>query len=255
MSDVAQNALRYSNKNTRRSDPPNPHNGENINKNTVGFDCSGFVCHVIIESGYRINYESTGALLKSKAFTEIKLFSQVQAGDIILFSGHAGIVIEYDNAKFLGRFIHMSGKNNDGDIKISYFITTKQGYKEFFKLHGDNLLAPDGSYITYGTNMLVSGFRRIKSDRYSAEIDLHVNGSNPNPTLSPLGTSVYSKYLRKQQKEAADAIQTKSVPRYKTNIKTKSVPFKKASLRQLLKYKKLLLTNFRRCRHYFLSED
>jgi hypothetical protein len=254
VSDILQNAQRYGVTNTKRSDSPKSHNGQILEKNVIGFDCSGFVTHVIIESGYRIDYHPTGGFLKSKAFTDIPP-SSAQPSDIIMFNGHVGIVVEYDHSKFLGRFIHMSGKNNVGKIATSFFITKKSSYKLLSKQNGPQLLAPDGTYITFGTDRTVTGFRRIKSDRYSAEIDLHLNGNNPNPTLSPLGTSVYSKYLRKQQKEAAAAIQTKSVPRYKTNIKTKSVPFKKASLRQLLKYKKLLLTNFRRYKHYFLIED
>ena len=67
MSDIVKNALRYNTLNSKLSDPPHPHNGEldgNTSKIRLDFDCSGFVCHVLLESGYRIDYESTGMLAR-----------------------------------------------------------------------------------------------------------------------------------------------------------------------------------------------
>src|ERR1039457_2492467 len=166
MSDIAQNALRYNTSNTKRSDPPNPHNGATIDKQgngeaIIGFDCSGFVCHVIIESGYRINYEPCAGLSASKAFTTIDQ-AETQPGDIILFDGHVGIVIEYDRTKYLGRFIHMSGsKTKPGSIKKSYFVSDANEYRKLFKQNGKTPKAPDGKDIGYGSSRAITAFRRI----------------------------------------------------------------------------------------------
>ncbi len=195
MSDIVQNALRYDTTNTNRSDPPNPHNGQKVDKQEsgeaiIGFDCSGFVCHVMIESGYRIDYESTAGLAASKAFSDVATDNE-QSGDIILFSGHVGIVIEYNSNTKIGKFIHMSGRNNEGEIKRSYFITTKPNPKQ---------LDPDGNPFYYGTSRPLRMFRRVNNDRYSAEVDLHINGTNPLPTLRPLGVNVYRNYVLKKPK-------------------------------------------------------
>jgi cell wall-associated NlpC family hydrolase len=109
MSDIVQNALRYNSTNTDRSDPPNPHNGQEVGKqddgkSIIGFDCSGFVCHVMIESGYRINYERPSSLTNSQAFYDVAT-NEAWPGDIILFSGHVGIVIEYDSNTGIGKRI------------------------------------------------------------------------------------------------------------------------------------------------------
>lgn len=233
MSDIVQNALRYyNNPGVDRSDSPNPHNGEVISKHdngtsVIGFDCSGFVCHVMIESGYRVDYEFTSLLSGSKAYITVDK-SQVQPGDIILFSGHVGIVLEYDHAKFLGRFIHMSGKNNEGEIKKSYFITDKDIYKQLFNpaiTKKGNMAAPDGGEsIGYGVTRTITAFRRINKDRYSPEADLHINGSNPQPTLKPLGISVYSKHKIKTTNATQKvAKKTKTSPSTH-KLKHKSVP-------------------------------
>lgn len=223
MSDIAQNALRYTDKNTKRSDAPYTHTGERVDPTNdsnpvLRFDCSGFVCHVIIESGYRIDYAGTSSLLTSNAFTTIDSYSQVQPGDIILFDGHVGIVFEYDHAKSNGRFIHMSGSKNKGGIKKSYFITDANNYMKIFKKEpSDNgyLKAPDGSSIEYGPHKRkIKAFLRINKDRYSAAVDLHSNsffnyshipGTNQNPILRPLGTRVYSKYISSIDKASKTA--------------------------------------------------
>lgn len=212
MSDVALNSLRYNDTNTRRSDPPNRHHGELeiiADKAFLNFDCSGFVCHVLIESGYRIDYHSTGAFLTSKGFSTVPP-EEVQAGDIILFGGHVGIVIEYANSTHLGRFIHMHGKDDVGGIKISEFVSVK---------------STDSNNRYYGTRRAIKGFRRVKKERYSGTVDLHINNSNPTPTLRPLGTMVYSNYVRKTSKPAKTALLDKTghLPAKKP-LKLKSVP-------------------------------
>lgn len=213
MSDIAQNALRYNSTNTKRSDPPNPHNGQLVDKQdngeaVIGFDCSGFACHVIIESGYRIDYESTSSLVISKAFTTVSN-EDAQPGDIILFPGHVGIVTAYDSTTSLGSFIHMSGGNNEGGLKISYFVTDQD---------------KNNKSIYYGIRKKIVNIRRINNDRYSAEVDLHLNGSNPQATLRPLGIRVYSNHKVKTPgtKQAA-AKNTAKLPSTK-QIRQKSVP-------------------------------
>lgn len=198
MSDIARNCSRYGTGNTKRSDFPNPHNGEAIQKNIIGFDCSGFVCHVLIESGYRVDYESTHGLLKSKAFSDVTS-EKVKPGDIILFNGHVGVVIDYDHANSLGKFIHMSGQKNRGEIKTSYFITDPTNFSVMFKQQHVPI-DPDGKRITYGYTRPIEAFRRVNNNRYSAELDLHINGRNPFPTLHPLGTRVYSNHKVKRPK-------------------------------------------------------
>ena len=213
MSDIAQNALRYNSVNTKRSDPPNPHNGQLVDNQdngeaVIGFDCSGFACHVIIESGYRIDYESTSSLVISKAFTTVSN-EDAQHGDIILFQGHVGIVTDYDSTTSLGSFIHMSGRNNEGGIKISYFVTDQN---------------KSDKSIYYGIKRKIVTIRRINKDRYSAEVDLHLNGSNPNAILRPLGIRVYSNHKVKtpDTKQSAVINTTKLPSTYQ--IKQKSVP-------------------------------
>ena len=195
MSDIVQNALRYTTTNTKRSDPPNPHNGEIVGKQEngnviIGFDCSGFVCHVIIESGYRINYENTGGLLASKAFNDVLSNNEIKPGDIILFDGHpivghVGIITEFDTTTYIGKFIHMSGGSNKGNRKISDFKIPDDRNKSIKLIEG------------YGAKREIVRIRRINNDRYSAEVDLHINGSNPEPALKPLGTRVYSNHKLK----------------------------------------------------------
>ncbi len=229
MSDIAQNALRYNMTNTKRSDPPNPHNGEIVVKqenggNIIGFDCSGFVCHVTIESGYRINYESTRGLASSKAFTTVSK-DNARPGDIILFSGHVGIITEYDSTTSLGRFIHMSGSDNEGGIKINYFIADQDKYKKLTQqIQKKSLNGPDKKAIYYGVIRTIKDLRRINNDRYSLEVDLHINGSNPQPTLKPLGINVYSKHTIKTPNATQKvAKKTKTSPSTH-KLKHKSVP-------------------------------
>ena len=200
MSDIAINAIRYYGLvNARRSDSPNPHNGEFVGKEDngeadIGFDCSGFFCHVMVESGYSINYETTGGYSISKAFTTISK-EEVLPGDMITFTKHMGIVIQYDQKSSLGKFIHMSGSDNKGVVKISYFVTDIRNYMS--TLNVDKPLDPDHKAFQYGVLKPIISLRRVREDRYSYKVDLHVNASNPNPTLRPLGTSIYSNYILK----------------------------------------------------------
>lgn len=223
MSDIAQNALRYGENNTKRSDYPNPHNGEIFDKNIVGFDCSGFVCHIIIESGFRIDYGNTSVLLQSKAFMNVT-YEAVKPGDIILFNGHVGIVLEYDNSKYLGRFIHMRGKNNIGGIQKSYFISNQDKYEKLFKRINGNHIGPDGKAIIYGTSKHITAFRRVDNKRYSSVVDLHIKSDNSNPTLRPLGTRVYSNYIVKTPKSINKVTKNVKSRPERNALKRKSVP-------------------------------
>ena len=209
MSDIAQNALRYNTENTvRRGNGHN--NGEIVGKQKngdpiVGFDCSGFVCHVIIESGYRIDYVTTGGFSSSNAFSKTPT-NNVLPGDVIHFGGHVGIVIEYDSNTGTGSFKHMSGTGEVGEMSFSYFIT-KQPKK--------NQKTPDGKNYYYGARGIVS-FYRVNNNRYSAEVDLHLNGSNPKPTLRPLGRYVYRDYVTSIEKAQKAA-------KYKANLENKTI--------------------------------
>ena len=151
----------------------------------------GSYCHVLLESGYRIDYEGTGTLASSKAYTTVGA-ADVQPGDLILFNGHVGIVTEYDTPTLTGRFIHMSGKNNKGTLKTSDFKSPRNDNKSV------KLLYDEG----YATTRPITAFLRINKDRYWSQLDLHINESNPNPTLRPLGTAVYSNYVCKRPKPA-----------------------------------------------------
>jgi hypothetical protein len=230
MSDVAQNALRYNSTNTTRSDTANFHNGQEIGQQEnggvmIGFDCSGFVCHVILESGYRIDYEPTGGLSGSNAFTTVS--DGADPGDIILFNGHVGIVIEYDSASALGKFIHMSGdRKRGGVIKISYFVTDVNKYSEVSRQHKDKApRGPDKMTIIYGTSRPITALRRVNSNRYSANVDLHINGSNANPILRPLGTRIYSKHILKAQKKSPKRVsRIKAQQPNPIQTKRKSIP-------------------------------
>ena len=187
MSDVAKNALRYYGiTNAIRSDAPNPHNGQVVGKLSdgsaiLGFDCSGFFCHVMIESGYRINYEPCDGYLKSASFETISE-NELKPGDMILFTGHIGIVTEYDHASSIGRFIHMSGSNNIGSIKISYFVTNID--KLLHRTDHTQPTGPNIKSIKYGNTKPIVSLRRIKKNHYSNGLDLHLDNSNPNPTLT-----------------------------------------------------------------------
>lgn len=228
MSDIVQNALRYYNcPGVDRSDYPNPHNGQTVGKQSngesiIGFDCSGFVCHVLNESGYRNDYEPTKALSGSKAFTE-KNEDEVMPGDIILFNGHVGIVTEYDPTTYVGKFIHMSGDSSGGEISISDFVSSINKYKQKFKKQLPTN-ASGKTFNYYGTKKPVDKFIRINNDRYSAEVDLHINGSNPQPTLKPLGIRVYSNHkLKTPSTKQTVAKKTKTSPA-PHKLKHKSIP-------------------------------
>jgi hypothetical protein len=234
MSDIVQNALRYYNcPSVDRSDYPNPHNGQVVGKqgngeNIIGFDCSGFICHVMNESGYRNDYEPTRALSGSKALTK-KTEDEVLPGDLILFEGHVGIVTEYDPATFVGKFIHMSGNSRKGGkIKISDFVSDIDKYvQKFNKKIPINTSGSPFNY--YGTTKPVKEFLRINNDRYSAEVDLHINGSNPLPTLRPLGVNVYRNYvLKKPKANSILAEKPRNLPIHK-KPSYKSVPLRKDS--------------------------
>lgn len=223
MSDIALNASRYDIDKVKRSDPPNPHNGENVNGG-IGFDCSGFVCHVIIESGYRINYEGTSTLITSKAFTTIPE-SSVQPGDIILFRGHVGIVMGYTHKIGLGRFIHMSGENNKGRIKTSFFITDCGRYRHASGESDDSPLKdPAGESIRYGVSRPIKAFRRVNGNRYSIAADLHIDGSKPHPILRSLGTRVYSETRLRTTKAQTKIVETRQSLPSPNPLKPQPVP-------------------------------
>lgn len=230
MSDIAHNALRYNSTNTTRSDAPNFHNGQEIGQQEngdvmIGFDCSGFVCHVILESGYRIDYEPTGGLSGSNAFTTVS--DGADHGDIILFNGHVGIVIEYDSTTALGKFVHMSGdRKRGGVIKISYFVTDVNKYSEVSRQPKDRApRGPDKMTIIHGTSRPIIALRRVNSNRYSANVDLHMNGSNAKPVLRPLGTKIYSKHILKTNKRSPKRVSTiKAQQPTPIQIKRKSTP-------------------------------
>lgn len=221
MSDISANAKRYDQKNTVRSDPPNPHNGELVRANAIGFDCSGFVCHVINESGYRIDYESTSAMRQSKGFISIRT-EDAQPGDLVLFKGHVGIILSYDKSSTLGSFIHMSGQRNIGVIRTTRFILNHEKYSYASEAANQDVI----SVATNITSQKVLYILRVRTERYSAEADLHYTGQNPFPILRPLGTAIYTKHVRKKPKERvlAAAIGPKRAP-----VQTKSSPTRKGN--------------------------
>ena len=236
MSDIAQNGLRYNPTNTARSDCFNSHNGQVVSELkpggvVIGFDCSGFVCHVIIESGYRIDYDATYNLITSKAFSSVS-DNNAQSGDIILFDGHVGIVTEYDPSTALGKFIHMSGNSKKGGVlKLSYFVSNEDKYRQLLNQTKVRALrGPDNNTIIYGTSRPVIALRRVNTNRYSADVDLHVNGSNPYPTLRTLGTTVYSDHIRKTQKrsKSTKSKKNKNLPSTK-DLQYENVPHKDGS--------------------------
>ena len=225
MGDIAQNALRYFNcPNVDRSDYPKPHNGQIIRDNVIGFDCSGFVCHVLIESGYRVDYDGgTSGFKNSNAFTK-KNADEVLSGDIILFDGHVGIVTEYDPNTYIGKFIHMNGDNKKGGkITISDFVSDIDNYVK--KFNRKTPINPSGKLFDYyGTTKPITKFLRINNTRYSAQIDLHLNGGNLQPTLRPLGTNVYRNYVMKKPDTTSNlAKKRKNLPIHK-KPQCKNVP-------------------------------
>jgi hypothetical protein len=215
MSDISRNAIRYTNSNTKRSDHPNPHNGEIIDKQkngspVIGFDCSGFVCHVLIESGYRVDYEGTSGIRVSSAYVDIANFDDVKPGDLILFEGHVGIVIQYHVSASIGKFIHMKGSNNQGKLTTSGFVTNENKYKQ----HLDEIpVNQRPQYFYYGKIQKIIAFKRVKNERYSHLLDLHYKEADLGPTSRPLGTNLYYRFVR--QTRALKGKGTKSLPREK----------------------------------------
>jgi hypothetical protein len=130
------------------------------------------------ESGYGIGRECAASYLKSDKFSNIS-DDDVKPGDMINFGNHVGIVTEYDPETGKGIFVHMSGGNpaNHGSLKISPFeVPTKREPKD----------KKNKNRCYYGNSRSIKAFRRIKEGFYSADIDLHKNGNNPNPVLQPI---------------------------------------------------------------------
>lgn len=61
-------------------------------KGPNAFDCSGFVYWVLNSSGVSQSYMTSSAWRNAGRYTRVSSFSQLQAGDIIVVSGHVGIV-------------------------------------------------------------------------------------------------------------------------------------------------------------------
>ena len=61
-------------------------------KGSSSFDCSGFIYWSLNQAGVRQSYITSSGWRNVGKYTKISSFSSLQAGDIIVVSGHVGIV-------------------------------------------------------------------------------------------------------------------------------------------------------------------
>jgi len=108
-------------------------------------------------------------------------YSNIQPGDMINFGNHIGIVTSYDPETQKGTFKAMSGSNNEGSLKEPEFSTDP------------------GKGLYYGTTRPIKAIRRVDEEYYDPDLDLHVDGSNPNPVLQPIPNN-YDKQCVLQEK-------------------------------------------------------
>src|SRR5574340_93105 len=163
MSDILTNAQRYDSSNTERVDMIGLNYGQPVadRPGVIGFDCSGYFFHVMRESGYPVEHVWVDAYRQSPMFESVAL-ADVEPGDAVFFQGHMGFVVEYNPLTGLGKFRHMSGSNNVGEIKDSDFSTNGNGYWG-------------------GTKPFVS-IRRVVQSTYDPSLDNHADGST-SPVL------------------------------------------------------------------------
>ena len=81
-------------------------------KGPGSFDCSGFVYWCLNQVGVRQSYITSSGWRSVGRYTKITSFSNLRAGDIIVVSGHVGIVAEggtvVDASSSNGRVVHRS---------------------------------------------------------------------------------------------------------------------------------------------------
>ena len=123
MSNFLYNSYRFSAANTSRVDVAGQNRGQLTSDGRYGFDCSGFLWHVLKKSGYDIGVPfDTRSIMASKGvlsdqgkqWQESINSADVRAGDLVWFSGHAGIVVSFDPMTGKGVFRSSTGGNNEG---------------------------------------------------------------------------------------------------------------------------------------------
>ena len=81
-------------------------------KGPGSFDCSGFVYWCLNQVGVRQSYITSSGWRSVGRYTKITSYSNLRAGDIIVVSGHVGIVAEggtvVDASSSNGRVVHRS---------------------------------------------------------------------------------------------------------------------------------------------------
>ncbi|MGI0035303.1 MAG: hypothetical protein ACRD98_05495, partial [Nitrososphaera sp.] len=123
MSDILYNSYRFSAANSARVDVAGSNRGQLTADGRYGFDCSGFLTFVLNKSGYGVSDGfSTGAIMASKGqlssagqqWQKSIDTADVKSGDLVWFSGHAGIVVSFDASTGKGIFRSSTGANSDG---------------------------------------------------------------------------------------------------------------------------------------------
>ena len=132
------------------------------------------------ESGYDVGRLSAKGYLQSDIFSDVS-YSNIQAGDMINFGNHIGIVTSYDPETGVGKFKHMRGSNNKGSLIESDFSTNSR------------------KPTYYGTTRPIKAIRRVDEEYYDPDLDLHKDGSNPKPVLQPIPNN-YDKQCALQEK-------------------------------------------------------
>lgn len=79
------------------------------------FDCSGFVYYCLNQAGVKQGYMTSAAWHKVTKYQKIRSLSDVQRGDVIVFSGHVGIA--------LGNGQMIDASSSQGKIRITNLST------------------------------------------------------------------------------------------------------------------------------------